>query len=208
MIIAIDESGDNGKKLWRGSSRWFILGAAIADESDTCGVVCKSVKQFISDYDMATELHFSQNTPETHEAFLQYMSSQDYLFACYAIDKRKLLAKRPWVLRSKLQLYNYALGALFSNIKMGMDSPTVIIDRNGPPWLTKSVNKYVLSNFGTRHKGDMHAIKDMYADDSAHQPMLQLADYVAGATRHYIENYTDAYLYEKYLANKGKIFYD
>ena len=208
MVIAIDESGDNGKKLWHGSSRWFILGAAIANETDTCGVVCRAVKQFVHDYDMVEELHFSHNTPETHEAFLQYMNGQDYLFACYAIDKRKLLARRPWVLRSKLQLYDYALGALFEKIKMGLDNPTVIIDQNGPPWLTKSVNKYVLNNYGSRHKGDNHAIKDMYADNSATQPLLQLADYIAGASRHYIESYTDAYLYEKYLASKGKIFFD
>ena len=184
------------------------MGAAIANESDTCGVICKSVENFVHDYDMIDELHFSHNTQQTHEDFLKYINNQDFLFACYAIDKRKLLASKPWVLRSKLQLYDYALGALFEKIKMGLDSPTVIIDRNGPPWLTKSVNKYVLTHYGSKHKGDTHAIKEMYADDSAHQPLLQLADYIAGASRHYIENYTDAYLYNKYLAKKGKIFFD
>ena len=46
MKIAIDESGDSGRKFWSGSSRWFILTAVIVPDDMWCGPTCQAIEVY------------------------------------------------------------------------------------------------------------------------------------------------------------------
>ena len=194
MILAIDESGDAGKKFWKGSSRWFVVAAVIVDGDIAQDQVHRSIKAFYKKTNLQEELHFAHNSDLVHRMFLEAMSSQSFTFACIAVNKTKLLRSKPWVFRTRLALYNYTFGQLFIKLRPQLDNPIVIIDRNGGRWFTKAINKYLYHNFGHRHKGDAHAIQNIYTEESVSQPLIQLADYVAGATNHFVQNYSDANL--------------
>lgn len=208
MILAIDESGDAGKKFWRGSSRWFLLAAVMVNGDESHARIKKAISDFYVLNKLDEELHFSHNSDEIHHKFLHSMMSQDFSFVCYAINKTKLIRTKPWVFRSRLALYNYAFGNLFTELRPQLNSPTVLIDRNGGRWFTKAVDKFLYHNFGMRHKGDAHAIKTIITDDSEQQPLIQLADYVAGSANHFVHNYSDANLFVEYLHEKGVIVFE
>ena len=208
MKIAIDESGDTGRKLWRGSSKWFVLAAAIVPESlDGCGPTCKSVALYQQQFMNGDELHYSKNTHDQHMDFLHYMHDKDFVFAAVAIDKRRLLAKKPYILRTKMTLLQYTFDGLFKQLQPWLDNPTVLIDASGTRHFNRALSRHLLDNFGSRHKGDLHSIRQVLTVDSRQEPLVQLADYVAGAIRHHVDTTNTATAYETYLKDKGKIFF-
>ncbi len=208
MKIAIDESGDTGRKLWRGSSKWFVLSAAIVpDFINGCGPVCQSVSKYQQQNMDGYELHYSKNSHQQHMDFLQYMHDKDFVFASVAIDKRRLLVRKPHVLRTKMSLLHYAFDNLFDQLQPWLDNPTVLIDASGSRHFNRALSRHLIDLFGSRHKGDIHSIKQVLTVDSRQEPLVQLADYVAGATRHYVDTVNDGTAYETYLKDKGKIFY-
>lgn len=208
MKIAIDESGDSGRKLMHGSSHWFVMAAAIVPETaDGCGTTCQCVAIYRQLYLDGAELHFSKNSHDQHLAFLRYMHDKDFVFASVAIDKRKLMKTNPEVLEDKMTLLQYAFDHLFVELKPWLDSPVVLCDVNGSRNFDRALQRHLLSQFGSRHKGDIRAIRQVRSVDSRTEPLVQLADYIAGAIRHHVDIDNTSSAYELYLADKGRIFF-
>ncbi len=208
MKIAIDESGDSGRKLWRGSSQWFVLAAVVVAESGMeCGPICRAVAEYRERYMAGAELHFSHNSHEQHEDFFRFMDDKDYVFAAVAIDKRRLLLTHPQILRSKKALFEYGIDALFSKIKQALDNPVVLIDEGGSYAFNKSLTRHLTKRFGSRHKGDLRSIKYVDIVSSIDEPLVQLADYVAGSVRHKVDDQYPGTTYDDFLVDKGKIFF-
>lgn len=208
MKIAIDESGDTGRKIWKGSSRWFVVAAVVVPDSiDGCGLTCSAVSDYQRQYMGGRELHFAHNTHEEHEAFFEYMKDKEYVFAAVAMDKVKLLHRRPYIFKRKATILQACLDELFTELKPWLDNPIVLLDTNGPGMLNRMLTRHLLRYFGARHKGDIHSLKQVRYVDSRDEPLVQLADYVAGATRHFVDKKYVSRSYEKYLSNRGKILY-
>lgn len=208
MKIAIDESGDVGRKFWRGSTKWFVMAAAIVPESaNGCGITCRQVVEYQKKYMNGFELHYSKNSHMQHLNFLQYMHDKDFVFAAVAIDKRRLLMTKPYVLRSKRALLDYSLNCIFEQLKPWLDNPIVLMDTNGGRHFNRSLTSHVLTRFGSRHKGDHRSVKQVLVVDSQQEPLVQLADYIAGAVRHHVDTSYEGKAYELYLADKGKIIF-
>jgi len=206
MKIAIDESGDSGLKFWKGSSRWFILTAIIVPDDKICGPICTAVDDYRQNVNNGFELHFAHNSHEQHVNFFSYMSDKEFIFASVCIDKQKLARRRPQVLRSKMSLYRFAFEKLFTELKPWLDHPVVLIDTNGPKHFNKALSNHLLRMFGSKHKGDINYIEQVRVVDSQYEPLVQLADYVAGAIHHHVDGRHNSNTFEVYLQNKGKIF--
>jgi len=207
MKIAIDESGDSGRKFWKGSSRWFILAAVIVPDNMQCGPTCQAVDAYRHTSAGGQELHFFSNTHDQHVDFFRYMHDKEYIFASVCIDKRKLIVKRPQILSTKMALLNFAFDKLFIELKPWLDHPVVLVDTSGSEFLNSSLKRHLLKTFGASHKGDINSIEQVRAVDSRNEPLVQLADYVAGAIHHKIDGRYSSRDYEVYLQDKGKIFY-
>jgi len=207
MKIAIDESGDSGLKFWRGSSAWFVVAAVVVpDVTNGCGLVCSAVSTFKRDYMQGTELHFSHNSHGQHADFFSYMQNQDYMFVAVAVDKQKHFSGPKHFKRGKRAILEYCIDKLFSEMQPYWDDPVILIDNNSRV-INQSIKRHLLRLFGSRHKGDAHAIKGVVFVDSRFEPLVQLADYIAGAVRHHVDTRYDSHSYEDYLQQKGKIFF-
>ncbi|MBP7767364.1 DUF3800 domain-containing protein [Candidatus Saccharibacteria bacterium] len=208
MKIAIDESGDSGRKLWRGSSQWFVLAAAIVPESgDGCGPVCGAISKYREEFMGGAELHFAHNSHAQHVDFFKFMDDKDYVFAAVAIDKRKLLLTSPRTLINKRTLFEYGIDILFSQIKQSLDNPVVLIDEGGSYAFNKALKKHMTKRFGSRHKGDLRSIKYVEMVSSINEPLVQLADYIAGSVRHKVDDKYPSRTYDDFLTQKGRIFF-
>jgi hypothetical protein len=207
MKIAIDESGDSGRKFWKGSSRWFIVSAVIVPDSLQCGPTCLSVGVYRTDHNAGRELHFAHNSHENHVKFLQYMADKEFVYASVVIDKAKLLKRKPHVFRSKMSLLQFSFDELFKHLQPWLDEPVVLIDTNGPTKFNRGLTRHLMKLFGTRHKGDIHSIKQIRSVDSSREPLVQLADYVSGAIHHHVRDPRGSDTFRDYVESKGKIFY-
>jgi hypothetical protein len=208
MKIAIDESGDTGRKMNHGSSKWFVLAAAIVPESSpTCGITCQAVEAYKRQFVGNSELHFSHNSHEQHLDFLHYMHDKDFVYAAAVIDKQKLMATQPLVLSSKMSLMFYAFDHLFDQLKPWLDSPIVLVDSSGSQYFNQALGHHLLRLYGSDQEADYRKISQVRVVDSAREPLVQLADYIAGAIRHHVDPAYQSEAYEQYLADRGKIFF-
>lgn len=208
MKIAIDESGDIGQRFWRGSTKWFVMTAVIVpDVKDGCGKTCQAISDYVEEYANGRELHFAHNSHEQHTHFLRYMKNKDFVYVSVALDKRKLLRISPQILATKQTLLRFCLDILFTELKPWLDSPIVLLDTSGSEHLNRSLKRHLLEYYGAKHNGDFRAIKEQRYVDSKSEPLVQLADYIAGAVRHHVDKSYNSRSYEQYLADKGKIIY-
>lgn len=208
MKIAIDESGDSGRKFWKGSSKWFILTAVIVPDNDFCGPTCQAIDEYRQSKSGGRELHFAHNSHEQHIDFLSYMHEYDFIFASVAIDKRRLLRRRPQLFRRKMIFLQFAFDKLFRELQPWLDNPVVLMDSNGPKHFNKALSKHLIKLFGSKHKGDIHSLAQVRAVDSRNEPLVQLADYIAGAVHHHVDgDHPNSNTFESHLSDKGKIFY-
>ncbi len=208
MKIAIDESGDSGRKFWSGSSRWFILTAVIVPDNYTCGPACQAIEDFRKKFQNGSEMHFSHNSHQQHVNFLATMRAQDFVFASVCIDKKILLRKNPHVFRTKMALLQFSFDQLFSQLKPWLDDPVVLIDTNGPTHFNRGLTRYLFKRYGAMHKGDRSGLKLIRSVDSRSEPLVQLADYVSGAIHHHVDGkHPNSNTYELYLKDKGKIYF-
>ena len=207
MKIAIDESGDSGRKFWSGSSRWFILTAVIVPDDMWCGPTCQAIEVYKDTKNNGRELHFSHSSHEQHVDFLRFMKDKEFIYASVCIDKRRLIIRRPQVLSNKISLLNFTFDKLFIELKPWLDHPVVLMDTSGSRYLNKALTRHLINLFGSKHRGDIRSIEQVRAVDSSTEPLVQLADYVAGAIHHYIDGKHMSSTYEQYLADKGKIFF-
>jgi hypothetical protein len=207
MKIAIDESGDSGRKFWKGSSRWFILTAIIVPDNDFCGTTCQAVERYRKDYNGGRELHFAHNSHENHIGFLGSVHNMDYVYLSVVIDKQKLLRRQPQVFRTKMALVQFSFDALFEQLHPWLDDPLVLLDTNGPKHFNKALSRHLMRLFGSQHKGDVHGLKQVRAVDSDKEPLVQLADYVSGAVHHHVDGKHHSTTFEDYVQDKGKLVY-
>jgi hypothetical protein len=208
MKIAIDESGDTGSKLSHGSSKWFILAAAIVPESAPgCGITCQAIDAYRRQFTNDSELHFSHNSHYQHMEFLHYMHDKEFVYAAVVVDKHNLITNRPDVLESKMSLLQYAFDHLFDQLQPWLDDPIVLMDNSGSRHFNQALGHHLLRLYGGKGMHEIHQIRQVKSVDSADEPLVQLADYIAGAIHHHIDPSYTSESYEHFLADKGKIFY-
>lgn len=207
MKIAIDESGDTGRRFWKGSTRWFTVAAVVVpDVVRECGQTCSAVDAFKQEQMNGKELHYAHNSHNQHLRFFRHMYDEDYLFVAVAMDKRKVLRRKPHILASKKTMLQHSLDLLFEQLRPLWDNPIVLMDKNSRR-IDKSLKRHLLHEFGSTHKGDIHAIENVVFVDSRREPLVQLADYIAGAVRHHVDEKYSSTTYEECLADKGKIYF-
>ena len=207
MKIAIDESGDSGRKFWKGSSKRFIVTAVIVPDNMVCGPTCQAINTYRHEQNGGRELHFSHNSHERHIQFLSYMSDKEFVYASIIIDKRKLIKAKPHVLRSKMSLLQFSFDRLFEELHPWLDDPVVLIDTNGPSRFNRALSRHLMKRFGTHGAKDIHGIKQIRSVDSNKEPLVQLADYVSGAIHHHVDEDHHSKTFEIYVKDKGKLIF-
>ncbi len=207
MKIAIDESGDGGVQFWKGSSPWFVVSAVIVpDVMRGCGLVCSAVDHFRNEVMNGSELHFAHNSHEQHESFFQYMHDQDFFYIAVAIDKKAYLRRNPHSIVSKKVMIKASLDCLFQQLKPHWDNPLILMDGNSRQF-DRMLKRYLLRAFGVPRSSDIHHIQNIVFVDSRTEPLVQFADYIAGAVRHHVDTSYNSRSYERYLTDKGKILF-
>jgi len=200
MLVFIDESGDTGRKVELGSSRYFIISLALFEEHEEAincdqriGLLRKELK--ISDN---FEFHFADNSHRIRLAFLGAIQPYKFLYFAVAIDKSPEKLWGPGF-QTKESFYRYACQMVFSNAMPYLKNAIVVLDQSGSPDFRNRLAKYL--NVRVNEPGDKK-IRKIKQQRSSSNNLLQVADYISGVINRKIQGKKDWPEYYRFINDK------
>jgi len=177
MLVFIDESGDPGLKIERGSSRYFTVGLVAFEDNDEALACDKRIDllrrelRLLQDY----EFHFHSNSNRVREAFFRAVLPYQFFYYGIVINKKNLFGKG---FKNKESFYKYATGLLFENAKEKLERAIIVIDESG-----RELFKYQLASYLRKKLNSLnrHRIYKVKMQDSKRNNLLQLVDMISGA---------------------------
>lgn len=175
MLVFIDESGDTGRKLNLGSSRYFVIALVLFEDNDEA-IACDQKISLLrrelrlrEDY----EFKFNKMRREQRETFLRAVIPYSFFYFGIVINKdpKKLYGDGFMI---KESFYKYACSLVFESAKPHLKDATVIIDGSGSREFKRQLQTYLRKKTGG-------AIKKVKMQSSHSNNLIQLADMVAGS---------------------------
>jgi len=178
MLVFIDESGDPGLKIEKGSSRFFTVSLVIFEDKEealACDQRITLLKRELG-WEENSEFHFKRNSDKIRRAFLQAVAPYNFFYYGIVINKEP---EKLWGegFRNKSSFYKYACSLVFQNAKDKLENSTVIIDKSGNLDFRRQLAKYLRRKLNEEGK---KLIKKVKMQRSRGNNLLQLADYIAG----------------------------
>jgi len=175
MLVFIDESGDTGRKIGKGSSQYFIVVLVMFEENDDAIACDQRIALLHKELHLPVtyEFKFNKMRKDTRMAFLRAVSPYDFFYFGIVINKdpKKLTGTGFSV---KESFYKYACSLVFSHAKPNLKNAIVVIDGSGSRAFKRELQSYL-----KRKVGD--PIKKVKIQSSHSNNLIQLADVVAGS---------------------------
>jgi len=183
MLVFIDESGDSGLKIEKGSSRYFTVGLIVFEDNDEALACDQRIKLLKKELGLPEnyEFHFKRNSDKVRRAFLAAVSPYNFFYYGIVINKNP---EKLWGegFRNKESFYKYACGLVFENAKEKLEKATVVIDESGNLDFKRQLAKYLRRKIGSG------IIKKVKMQRSESNNLLQLADYTASVINRLVQN--------------------
>jgi len=177
MIIFLDDSGDPGFKVGKGSSASFVIALVIFDdelEGEETALKIKKLKRELGVKD-TFEFKFSKCRSEYRRRFLEKVAPCNFRVRAIIMDKSKLYSVK--LRSSKESFYNYTIKTVLKNHAGTIANAKLRLDGHGEKTLRRELRVYLSRELG------LGIIKDLKFKDSERDPLVQLADMVAGSIR-------------------------
>lgn len=195
MLVFIDESGDTGLKLEKGSSRYFVISLILFEEHEEAIACDKRIELLKRELRLKGEFKFSKLNIDKRTAFFNAMLPYSFFYFGIIINKdlQKLSGSG---FRVKESFYKYTCSLIFENAKPHLKDAIVVIDGNGSKDFRMRLQDYLKRKVGSG------VIKKIKIQDSKQNNLLQLADMVVGAIHRNLSNKIDKNAYRKLLTTK------
>lgn len=194
MLVFIDDSGDPGFKLEKGSSHFFVISAVLFDdnlEAEKTAVAIKELKRelgFVED----VEFKFNNSRKIVRERFLSVVNTFNFKIRCIVIDKR--IIRSDELRTNKKSFYAYAIKMLLKHNGNEISNARIKIDGSGDREFRKNFLTYLRRELNSNTKC---VVENCRLVDSRGNVLVQLADMVAGAIRRsYSDDKTDKDIYK------------
>ncbi len=177
MRIYIDETGDTGFKLDKGSSAIFCVTLLVfhdnADIEKMVGAVkrLEERKHFHSQY----EWKFNKSKHDLRVEFLTLI--KDYNFEIRSVVMNKAAITGPKLKSDKNSFYNYSCKLVLQYANASLYEAKIIFDKRGPREFYGHLKTYLRDKCNL----DYTKIKEISSKDSKKYKPLQIVDMVAGA---------------------------
>src|SRR5712691_10390546 len=174
MLVFVDESGDAGMKLDKGSSEFFVVTAVLfedLEEAQRCDDSFAELRRQLGFHDRK-EFHFNGEREQTRRAFLTHVNQFNFFFMAVVLNKRKLTGPG---FQFKESVIKYTTRLVFENLKPDLTNATVIIDGSGAKELRQSFANYLKKQVTSP---EQRHVKKVKMANSANNNLVQLADMV------------------------------
>jgi hypothetical protein len=188
MLVFIDDSGDPGFKVERGSSPVFVISCVIFDdelEAEKAAVAIKELRRSLRRSDRY-EFKFNKGDRKTRIAFLESVRKFEFRVRAIIFNKSELRSEE--LRSSKQSFYNYAIKMVLKNNSGTILDAKLRLDGHGDRVYKREVIKYLRRELNSAERKVFNKLQFV---DSGSNVLIQLADMVAGS------------IYRKYTSKKA-----
>lgn len=182
MLVFLDDSGDPGFKIKKGSSPCFVIALVIFDdnlEAEICAVEIKKLRRELGMSDRF-EFRFSKCCDKFRRIFLERVCK--FQFRVRAIVMRKDSIYSEKLRGSKESFYNFSIRMVLEHSFGRIKNARLKMDGHGNRELRRELLTYLRWQLQTA-KSTAQTLKDIRMVDSKSDVLVQLADMVAGTIR-------------------------
>ena len=178
MLVFIDESGDPGRKIDRGSSEFFVLAVVMFEDHGEASRCAHDIENLAQELGRGSrEFKFSKDSHKTRIRFLDTVRPYGFTYRVFVLNKDPGKLYGPGF-SSKDSLYKWVCGTALKDVSAEWSEAIVMLDRSGERTFQRQLKSYLQREVRTLHGSGR--IKKVKANDSRSDRLLQLADYVAG----------------------------
>jgi hypothetical protein len=197
MLVFLDDSGDPGFKLDKGSSRFFVISLVIFSddlEAEKTAVAIKELRRSL-DFPDDVEFKFFKSSKSVRQKFLQAVNPYKFRVRSLVIDKT--LIRSSELRTNKSSFYGYAIKMVLKHSNNLILDAKIKIDGSGDRVFRKNFLSYLRRQLNSSEK---RIIKNCKLVDSRGNVLIQMADMIAGSThRFYDKSKTDFDMYRRII---------
>lgn len=197
MLVFIDDSGDPGFKLDKGSTSFFVISLVIFDdelEAEKAAVAIKELRRSLKFPD-DMEFKFHKSRKSVREKFLGIINPFKFRIRSLVIDKSIIRSKE--LQENKNSFYGYAIKTVLKHSNDTILNAKIKIDGSGDRVFRKSFLTYLRRQLNSKQKKIM---KNCKLVDSKGNVLIQMADMIAGSIRrHCDKSKTDRLAYRNII---------
>jgi len=184
MLVFIDESGDPGFRINKGSSKYFVIVLIIFDDDIEAENTAQKIKNLKINLGKSEKFEFKFNKfkKEIRLSFLKSIQNCKFRIRAIIFDKEKIYSDH--LRNSKDSFYNFALAQLLKNNGNNILNARIKIDGSGDKKFRQNLENYLKKKINLEGK----IISNLRFCDSEKNLLIQLSDMVAGSLRRYYEN--------------------
>lgn len=200
MLVFIDEAGDTGRKIGKGSSQLFIISLVMFDDHEEATTCDQRINLLRRELKLSEnfEFHFVHNSQRVRISFLKAIQPYNFVYFAVVLDKDPQKLWGPGFF-TKESFYKYACQMVFTNASPYLNKAIIVLDKSGPPDFRNKLAKYLRQRINT---GSKMVIKKIKQQRSSSNNLLQVADYVAGVINRKFQNKKDWQDYYGFIASK------
>ena len=176
QLIFIDDSGDPGFKLKRGSSQLFVIACVVFDSPISAEYTAASLKMLKEQmgWRQEREFKFHRANDEQKKLFFSTVKKHDFKIRAVVVDKSKITEPN---LKKSESFYSYVIQKVLDEYKE-MKKARISLDGSG----NKNYRKKSTAKIRQAVNKNSRRMVEFRLVDSRDSVLIQLADMVAGAT--------------------------
>ncbi|WP_307153744.1 DUF3800 domain-containing protein [Rhodopseudomonas julia] len=198
MYVFIDESGDPGFKLERGSTPIFVTSMVVFQNSSDAQETGLHIAALRSRLRIQPEFKFNKCSGSVRDAFFEGLSKQEFSVRAVVVQKHLIHSE---ALRTvKESFYKFFVRMMMQNDGGVLRDAKVVIDGSGDRLFKKQLRAYLRQHIETG------SVRKWDLKDSTRDPLIQLADMSAGAiARSYRHDRKEASRWRDMLHDNGQL---
>lgn len=184
MIVFIDESGDPGFSLKRGSSKIFVIVCVLFEdelEAEKSAVAIKELKRTMKFSDRM-EFKFNGSRKKVRKVFLEVIRPFSFKIRSLVVEKK--LIRSDQLKNDKNSFYSYLIKMALKHNWGAITNARIRIDGSGDRLFRRNFLTYLRKELNSKERKVMKNIKLV---DSKSNVLIQMADMIAGTIRRYKE---------------------
>lgn len=196
MLVLIDESGDAGFKLARGSTQHFIVAMVIFDDFKEAERASDIIEAARTTLRIRTEFKFNKCSGQVKDGFFAMVAPCKFTVRAIVVDKAKIYSEN--LREHKEMFYNFFVKSLLQHDHNALIGARVKIDGSGDREFKRELAAYL------KRESTGGKIVSVKFVESHRDNLIQLADMVVGAiARSYrIDDRNEPDRWRKMLNNK------
>lgn len=173
MLIVIDESGDPGFKLTKGSTRYFVVAMVIFRDFGQAEATSRAIRDLREKLGIKPEFKFNKTEKRHRDSFFEAVRPFEFSVRALVVDKNNIYS--PHLRDETDRFYNFFVNRLLHHDNGVLTNARVKIDGSGDRRFKQELGSYMRRQLGG---GKVRSIKFV---DSRRDDLVQLADMVVGA---------------------------